>query len=739
MDQQLRFALERAVNRSGAPGAVACLGNGPNIHFLGAAGNRQRSPEPLPATPDTLYDLASLTKVMATATAVMQLRDAGRVDLDAKASDYLPLQGLERFTIRQLLTHTTGLAPLIRFHPGPTPLNDAVARIATAPITSMPGTRRIYSDLGYILLGKLVELWAGDTLDAYCQERIFKPAGMTRTAYNPPREWWGNTAPTENDPTRGGMLVGRVHDENAFALGGVAGHAGLFAPAQDVARFCHALIEGRLLSLSTLDEMLETTHVPSYPWQGLGWKTDPWRDSAEGWLAGRRVFGHTGWTGVCMWVDRDNGDYLILLSNTCHPSRSLRDNRSLRQAFSSGAHRAWRPTRANTHTGLDRLAWNGFSVVRGKNLGLLTNTAVTDVFGRNIVEVLGTADSHTLRRLFSPEHGFSLEAAAGELVASQSGPIPIVSLYGDKQTPDRADLQGLDQLLVCLPDIGARYYTYIATMKNCLEVCAAAGVPVLVLDRPNPLGSRVLEGPVATRTTSLVSWGAVPVRHGMTLGEAAMFFKETEPWGNRLNLDILPMDQWPNDFLFPQCELPWRAPSPNIPDFETSLAYVGTCLFEGLNVNEGRGTDAPFLQFGAPWLDAHHLVAEIAREGFPGCSLEEVAYTPRSLPGRAPNPEYQDQVCFGVRFRITDPHAFRPFHATVALIAGMLKRHPDECRFKSFFDTLAGGTWLRQQLEAGKEAADIDAEIAEDLARFDATRPKLYESFQEMVREHLDT
>ncbi len=729
----LSEVLVRAVAEARAPGAAACVGDTNRVSFVGATGMRQLEPRSLPAREDTPYDLASLTKVVATTTAVMLLRDRGVLDLDQPVSDWLPVPAFRAFTVRHLLTHTAGLSPYEPWYPEVRGTAEFVQRVGRLPLETPPGTRRRYSDLGFILLGKIVELAGRDRLDAFCRRHIFDPLGMSATGFLPSGKLAEAAAATERCAWRGRVVQGVVHDEHAYAVGGVSGHAGLFSTAGDLARFCTALLRGELLAPRTLEEMTLPGQVPSYPWQGLGWKLDPWRDSVDGFLPARCAFGHTGWTGTCLWLDRVGGIYAVLLSNTCHPDRQARHNRTLRGVFFSAVAGKHYSESTNAHTGLDRLLRDEFRPLQGKRVALLANHAAVDALGRPILEVFDQGGGFTLARLFSPEHGFWGQAEAGAAVGGrQQGPVPVVSLYGEKKRPSRADLQGIDVFVVDLPDIGARYYTYMATMKECMAACAQAGVPMLVLDRPNPLGGAVLEGPIAQKTGSPVCCAEIPIRHGMSLGELAVHFWRTEFSRTKLSLQVSLADNWPRELMHDACALPWVAPSPNMPDFETALIYVGACLFEGANLNEGRGTDTPFLVIGAPWLDAEAVLRGVDAASREGCRLETARYTPRSIPGKAASPRYMDEACNGVRITVTDARKVRAFRLAVALLSVMRRVHPDRFAFTPFFDTLAGGPWLREQLEAGRPAAEIIEAIQPALEAFDKRRPRRYGTLMEL-------
>ncbi|HRK33439.1 MAG TPA: DUF1343 domain-containing protein [Candidatus Hydrogenedentes bacterium] len=726
LSDQIRVALEDAVEKAKAPGAVAYVGDLEHTHAHIAVGSRQTVPAVLPAEPDTLYDLASVTKVMATATAILLLNQDGVVDLDAPVTDFLPIPAFSTISVRHCITHTAGLNPGRPFYKDSNTIDGMLERYAAMPLSWPAGTRWLYSDVGYMILGRIVELASKQKFDAFCRQRIFEPFKLTRTAFNPPAEWVVNCAATENSEWRGKVMIGQVHDENAYAVGGVAGHAGLFSTASDIARYARALLAGQILKLETVAAMAKVGATAAWPWQGLGWQLDAWPTKNFGFLPARDAMGHAGWTGTSVWIDRKANRFVILLSNTCHPSRDRRDNESLRKVFHTAVGKLYYPKSTNAHCGLDRLVREDFRDLRGKRVALLTHHAAVDQLGRHILDVFALAPNVKIVRLFSPEHGIRGQAEAGAAVSEQESKIPVVSLYGKRTAPLPDELAGVDVFVIDLQDVGARFYTYPATMKACLKACAAAKVPVLVLDRPNPIGGSILEGPLAASSDSMVCWGLVPVRHGMTMGEIALYLRDTELRDLTLSVSVNALDSWAPERLFSECSLPWIPPSPNIPTPETALIYSGTCLFEGCNVNEGRGTDAPFMQFGAPWVDSQRVLSAVPAAALAGVSIEAVSYTPKSIPGRAANPKYKEKGCHGLRIALHNAHAVRPFTTAIALIIALRDTHSDHFKWEKSFDVLAGGPQLREAIERGDSADKIVADAAAGIAAFNATRPTLY-------------
>ena len=323
----LRSILQRARTDSAFPAAYAIVGNRSGIVAEFGVGALDWKPSP-PPDARTLWDLASLTKVVGMTSAVMQLVDAGRIDLDAPAQRYLPEwtgANKERVTIRHLLTHSSGLPAWRPLYKESSSAESAVAVVIATDLDTLPASRMVYSDLGAILLGKVVERVSGEALDAYLARRVFGPLGMRDTRYRPPVSERERIAPTEYDPWRQRHIRGEVHDENAFALGGVSGHAGLFSTARDLARFARMYLNGgtldgaRILSRETIERFTAVQNA-SLSHRALGWETPNGSNSA-GRRMSSRAFGHTGFTGTSIWMDPANDVFVVLLTNRVNPTR----------------------------------------------------------------------------------------------------------------------------------------------------------------------------------------------------------------------------------------------------------------------------------------------------------------------------------------------------------------------------------------------------------------------------------
>ena len=432
------------------------------------------------------------------------------------------------------------------------------------------------------------------------------------------------------------FLRGIVHDPTSRRMGGVAGHAGLFSTAADLSRFCRMLLDGgrlgavRVLSPASVARMTSVATPPGMAdVRGLGWDLDSVYSANRGELFPIGSYGHTGFTGTSLWLDPRTKSYVIFLSNRVHPDGkgdatpirakvatvvaaailSPADVRALpadawRSAMRPADREADRPARPATIAGIDVLAGEGFERLRGKRVGLLTNQNGRTAAGVSTIDALFNAKDVKLVALFSPEHG--IRGELDENVASSKDDktgLPIYSLYGDTRRPTDAMLQGIDALVIDLQDIGARIYTYPAAIGYVLEEAAPRKLPVFLLDRPNPVDGFDVEGPVQDSTErAYTGYFRLPIRHGLTLGELARVFNAELKIG--ADLTVVPMKNWRRDEWFDETGLVWVNPSPNMRNMVAASLYPGIGAIEGTNISVGRGTDSPFEQIGAPWIDA---------------------------------------------------------------------------------------------------------------------------------------
>lgn len=370
-------------------------------------------------------------------------------------------------------------------------------------------------------------------------------------------------------------------------------------------------------------------------------------------------------------------------------------------------------------TGLELLLTEYLPALRGKRLGVLANHASVTGSLTHMSDAL-VGSGLDVAALFGPEHGVRGDAAEGAHVADSIDErlgVPVYSLYGVRRRPDLESLQGIDIMLVDLQDIGARFYTFIYTMGEVMAACGEAGIPVWVLDRPNPITGAVSEGPVCLPEFSYASFGGryrLPVRHGLTIGELARLFVSRRDV--ECGLRVIEMRGWSRDMWFDQTGLCWVMPSPNMPTLETAVVYPGLCLIEGTNLSEGRGTAKPFELFGAPWLDAPALREMLEDLSLPGALFREAYFTPHCS-------KYAGERCAGLQIHVTDRRAFEPVLAGVCVVSCIIKLHGDRLEFtrsgdRFFFDVLCGTDTVRKALLDGVSARDIADSWKDSLRSF---------------------
>ena len=690
--------VEDAIRDGRLPGAVVVVGHAGEIVYERAFGARAVEGPPAAMTLDTIFDLASLTKVVATTTSVMILVEEGRLRLRDRVVTYLPefaSHGKDRITLEHLLTHVSGLRPDLPLEEVFEGADTAIARAADEVPEAGPGERFVYSDINFFVLGEIVRRVTGQTLDRFARDRIFRPLGMRDTGFNPPSSLRPRIAPTEPCaplawPCGGDgavMLRGRVHDPTARRMGGVAGHAGLFSTAGDLARFCRMLLAGgalddvRILAPLTVARMTRVSTPPHLAdRRGLGWDLDSRFSSNRGDLFGFGSYGHTGFTGASLWLDPASDTFVVFLSSRLHPS-GAGDVTALRgrvatvvasavsgdPAGDSGA-----VVETPVWTGLDVLREEGFERLAGAHVGLVTNQTGRARDGATAIDLLHAAPGVELVALFSPEHGIRgvMDGPVASSRDTRTG-LPIHSLYGETQRPTTEMLQGLDTLVVDLQDVGARFYTYATTMAYLLEAAAARGLRVVVLDRPNPIGGVDVEGPIldesSTGFTGYVP--TAPVRHGLTLGELARLFNTERGVG--AELEVVAMRGWRRETWFDQTGLSWVNPSPNIRNLHQALLYPGIGAIEGANLSVGRGTDTPFEQIGAPWIDGPELAGELNTLRLPGVRVYPLRFSPDSS-------RFAGELCEGVFFVVTDRAALRPVRLGLEVAAALYRLYGDQ-------------------------------------------------------------
>ena len=373
--------------------------------------------------------------------------------------------------------------------------------------------------------------------------------------------------------------------------------------------------------------------------------------------------------------------------------------------------------------GLERLLADPPSILGGARFGLVMNQASVDSRLRYACDVLAERFTGQLASLFSPQHGLWCEEQDNMIETGHSTyeplGVPIHSLYSETRRPTPEMLAGLDILLVDLQDVGTRVYTFIWTLTHCMEACAEAGIPVIVLDRPNPLGGEICEGPILEPGfTSFIGLASIPMRHALTIGEIALLVNDMLHIG--ADVQVVPMQGWTRDMYFPDTGCPWVAPSPNMPRMKTAVVYPGQVLVEGTMLSEGRGTTAPFEVVGAPYIQPEHLARALSEYATPGLTIRPVRFLPTFN-------KWADTSCGGVALHYTDVTAVRSYTTTVALFACLRELYPEEFTWLSPpyeyeatlmpIDILSGSSRLRETLDTGTtgpsdvaQLADLDAD-----------------------------
>jgi uncharacterized protein YbbC (DUF1343 family)/CubicO group peptidase (beta-lactamase class C family) len=778
---EMDAVIAQSIARKEMPGAVVLVGRRGRVVWRKAYGARAVEPTREQMTADTIFDLASLTKVVATATSIMILVERGQVRLSDPLTRYIPEfkdEGRERVTVEHLLTHRAGFAPDFDLAQQWSGYDEAIRRLSFERLRSAPGARFVYSDLGFIALGEVVRKASGMPLDEFARKNIYEPLGMRETGFKPSPVLRPRIAPTEKRRSQENYLGsnagslskdegerwlrGEVHDPTSFRMGGVAGHAGLFSTADDLAIYCQMILNGgeyggvRILSPLGVAAMTRPRAVAEDgSARGLGWDVASSFSSNRGDLFTPGSFGHTGFTGTSLWIDPATQTFVVFLSNRVHPdgkgdvtpvrarvasivASAITDadadrTRAESSRFASevllslarvttansantAASAMLPPADAQVLTGVDVLERDNFKQLAGLRVGLVTNHTGRDRAGRQTIDVLREASNVKLVALFAPEHG--IRGAADEKVSDtkdEKTGLPIYSLYGETRRPKPEQLKDLDAIVYDIQDVGARFYTYISTLGYVLEEAAKAHLPVFVLDRPNPIGGTEVEGAVADADKlSFTAYDAIPVRHGMTVGELARLYNDERKLG--CDLRVVEMEGWRRAMWFDATNLTWVNPSPNMRSLTEAELYPGVGLLEATNVSVGRGTDTPFELVGAPWLDGRRLAAYLNERRVPGARFVPVRFTPTASVFKA-------EECGGVNIVVTDRAQFRAVQAGLEIAVALRKLFPSEWKVDSYVRLLANADTL-ERLKRGESAEEIARSWQPKLDEFKRARAR---------------
>ena len=754
--------INDAIAQKQIPGAVLIVAHNGQVVYRKAYGSRAIVPRREEMTLDTVFDCASLTKVVATTTAIMQLWEQGKFRMNDPVARYLPefaQNGKQDITIRQLLIHYSGLPDDLDLKQKWTGKDTGYRMAFEVAPERPPGSEFVYSDVNFIVLGALVERLSGESLDEYAARHVFAPLGMKETRFLPPASWLPRIAPTEEDENHH-LLHGVVHDPTARRMGGVAGHAGVFSTADDLAIFAQALLDGGrgVLTPATVAKMTSPQQpAAETAVRGFGWDIDSPFSTNRGELLPVGGYGHTGFTGTSLWIDPTTQTYIVLMTNAVHMNAvsnekgnaiSLRtkvatavavalaldpaEAEKMRIASVTGynemqsAARKLAVRNGLVKTGIDVLEETHFAALHPakgsspRSIGLLTNQTGLDSEGRRTIDVLAHVPGLSLDAIFSPEHGVTgtLDTTDVHNTRDAATGVAVFSVYGASDAARRPPLdilKRLDAVVIDLADAGVRFYTYETTTGYFLEAAAKAGLELILLDRPNPITGSFVQGPVSDEgRQSFVNYFSVPPRHGMTLGELAKMFN-----GERhleANLTVVPIEGWQRGDWFDSTSLAWINPSPNLRSLTEATLYPGVGLIEGTNVSVGRGTDAPFEVVGAPWIRGRELASYLNGRGIQNVRFIPVTFTPFAS-------NFAGQLCEGVNMIVLDRNSFEAPELGIELAAALHKLYPTDFKIDRMTDLLLNQA-VYDGLMAGEDPRRIAADWEESLQKFLKLREK---------------
>ncbi len=778
--------IEKAIADKKMPGAVVLIGHKGKIVYRKAFGNRALVPNVEKMTIDTIFDLASLTKVVATTTSIMILVEQGKIRLSDTIGKFIPElidKDVKAVTIQQLLTHTGGFAPDFDLREKWTAREGMRQALFKEKLRSPAGTKFVYSDIGFIVLAEIIqgllsegtfvgwqeenvddfsgrffrklrmhdstfiEFWRSPkALDKLKQPTILDQKTLYRIASTEnikgQQSYLGSTFEGENGDK---ILRGQVHDPTAFRMGGVAGHAGLFSTADDLSRFCQMLLNGgildgkRILSAATVARMTRPYVVSEAgDTRGLGWDINTSFSSNRGELFPLGSFGHTGFTGTGLWIDPTSQTFVIFLSNRVHPdgkgdvadirakvstiaasavndltpekirvaesqyyaevAAQIQNSKFKTQNSADSAIR--NPKSAIVLNGIDILERDKFKQLEGMRVGLVTNHTGRDRAGIQTIDILKAAPNVKLTALFSPEHG--IRGQADEKVADsmdEKTGLPIYSLYGETRRPKPEQLKDLDALVFDIQDIGTRFYTYSATLRNVMEEAAKAKIPIFVLDRPNPINGVDFEGALADADKlSFIAAHTIPVRHGLTMGELANMMNTERKIG--ADLRVVKMENWKREMWFDQTNQTWVNPSPNMRSLTEATLYSGIGLLETTNLSVGRGTDTPFEIVGAPYLDGKKLAQFLNERNLEGVRFVPIRFKPSAS-------VFKDEECEGINIVIVNREKFKPVRTGIEIASALRKLFPETWKIENYTKLLVNQE-IFERIKSGDSPESIE-------------------------------
>ena len=794
---QIDALVEKDISDKKLPGAVVVIGHKGKIVYRKAFGNRALVPNVEKMTVDTIFDVASLTKVVATTTSIMILVERGQIRLNDTIGKFIPEiedENVKKITIQQLMTHVSGFAPDFDLREKWTGRDGMLNALYKEKLRQPSGTKFVYSDINFIVLGEIVQRISGENLLSFSGENFIYPLKMKDSqfwqAFNEsPTDISGapslsekrkRTAPTEYIKGQQGYLGGEfagkdgdkilrgvVHDPTAYRMNGVAGHAGLFSTGDDLARFCQMLLNGgildgkRIMSAPTIARMTAPIVVSEDgATRGLGWDINTAFSSNRGELFPLGSFGHTGFTGTSIWIDRISQTFVVFMSNRVHPdgkgdvtplrakvatvaASAIEDTpiEAIRLAESAYASQVAAqipkfkeliasktitdiPINFNSRgqfnystptvtvlNGIDVLEKENFRSLANLKIGLVTNQTGKDLSGAATIDVLKNAPNVKLVALFSPEHGIRGELdeeGIKDSIDAKSG-LTVYSLYGETRRPKPEQLKDLDAIVYDIQDIGTRFYTYTATLKNVLEEAAKAGKPVYILDRPNPINGVDVEGAIADEDKlSFTAAHTIPVRYGLTIGELGMMMNTERKIG--ADLRVIKMEKWSRNQWFDETNQMWTNPSPNMRSLTETTLYPGIGLLETTNLSVGRGTDTPFEVVGAPYIDGRKLAEYLNQRNIKGVRFVPLKFQPNAS-------LFKDESCGGINIIITDRDAFESVKTGIEIAAALRKLYPNEWQVDKYSRLLVNAEIL-EKVKAGSTPEEIEKAWQPKLAEF---------------------
>lgn len=783
---QIDALVEKDIADKKMPGAVVIVGHKGKIVYRKAFGNRALVPTVEKMTVDTIFDAASLTKPIATATSIMILVEQGKLRLNDTIGKFIPEiqdENAKKVTIQQLLTHVSGYRPDFDLGEKWTGKGGMLEALKKEKLRNPAGTKFVYSDIGFIVLGEIVERVNKVDFSFIANQQIFSKLKAEFTTFLPITEYKTTSdlvfdekrlAPTENIKGQqsylGGtfdgkdgdkMLRGQVHDPTAYRMGGVAGHAGLFTTADDLARYCQMLLNGgildgkRVMSAQTIAKMTAPYVVSETgDTRGLGWDMNTSFSSNRGEFFPLGSFGHTGFTGTSVWIDRVTQTFVVFMSNRVHPdgkgdvtstrarvatiaASAIEDSpveliRMAENIYSSQVSAQMpkflsqvegqrskvenqKPNNVVVLNGIDVLEKENFKSLEGLKIGLVTNHTGRNLAGKPTIDVLKEAPNVKLVALFSPEHGIRGELdqeGIKDSVDEKTG-LPVYSLYGETRRPKPEQLKDLDVIVYDIQDIGARFYTYTATLKNVMEEAAKLVKPIIVLDRPNPIGGNSVEGSLADEDKlSFIAAHTIPVRYGLTIGELGMMMNKERNIG--ADLRVVKMENWTRSQWFDEIGQTWINPSPNMRSLTQATLYPGIGLLETTNVSVGRGTDTPFEIVGAPWLDGQKTAKYLNERNLKGVRFVPVKFKPNAS-------VFKNENLGGINIIITDRNNFESVKTGIEIAAALRKLYPNDWQVDKYSRLLVNADIL-ERVKRGESPEEIEKSWQKSLTEFKTRR-----------------